>query len=259
MLLDKGSRFDSRFESKEKLMTTLSVPIRAPLAPTLIASRWHTALLAALFLGFALSGALFQHHAHIEPGALQQHPNTVPLYLSLIVMEWGLVLYVWRGIRRSGTTTLREMIGGRWACPSDVLTDVVIALGCWGIWRLFEFSWNHWLGVGHAASIDTLEPRSVAEGVLWIGVSISAGICEELVFRGYFQRQFTAITRSASLALVLQAALFGIGHGYQGMEACVKIAIFGVGFALLASWRKSLRPGMLAHAWTDIASGLLGF
>ena len=89
-------------------------------------------------------------------------------------------------------------------------------------------------------------------------LSISAGFSEELVFRGYLQRQLTALTGRASLALLLQAAVFGVAHGYQGTRACLSIAIYGVLFTLLALWRKSLRPGMIAHAWTDIAGGLLG-
>jgi hypothetical protein len=31
-----------------------------------------------------------------------------------------------------------------------------------------------------------------------------------------------------------------------------RIMLFGVLFGLLAVWRKSLRPGMIAHAWSDI-------
>jgi len=98
----------------------------------------------------------------------------------------------------------------------------------------------------------------VAEILLWIGVSISAGICEELVFRGYFQRQFHAYTHSRWIALFLQAMLFGISHGYQGTVACVKIVIFGLLYGSLALWRKSLRPGKMAHAWSDILSGIFG-
>jgi membrane protease YdiL (CAAX protease family) len=94
--------------------------------------------------------------------------------------------------------------------------------------------------------------------VLWVLLSISAGISEELVFRGYLQRQLTAFTGRASLALFLQVAIFGIAHGYRGVRNCLAIAIYGALFTLLALWRKSLRPGMIAHAWTDIAGGLLG-
>jgi hypothetical protein len=114
------------------------------------------------------------------------------------------------------------------------------------------------LGAGHAASISPLVPRGVAEGVLWVLLSVSAGISEELVFRGYLQRQLTAFTGRTSLALLLQVTVFGIAHGYQGVQACLVIAIYGALFTLLALWRKSLSPGMIAHAWTDIAGGLLG-
>jgi membrane protease YdiL (CAAX protease family) len=58
------------------------------------------------------------------------------------------------------------------------------------------------------------------------------------------------------MAWVLQALLFGISHGYQGIEACVRIAVYGALFGLLALWRGSLRPGMMAHAGSDILSGI---
>jgi membrane protease YdiL (CAAX protease family) len=93
---------------------------------------------------------------------------------------------------------------------------------------------------------------------LWIALSASAGFCEEAVFRGYFQRQFSALTRSRWAGLVLQALLFGISHGYQGIGAMARIALFGLLYGGLALWRKSLRPGMVAHAWSDVYSGWLG-
>lgn len=226
--------------------------------PKLIAPRWHTALFVALFLALTLSGALFQRAVHSQPGRLVQHPRVVPLYLSLIAMEWGLFFYVWKGgLRRSGTK-LRELIGGRWQSPKDVIADAGLALGLWTVWMIVEKGWDRWLGPAHAASIQTLLPQRAGEILLWVGVSLSAGICEEVVFRGYFQRQFAIFTSSKWIALFLQAGLFGISHGYQGLEACVRIAIFGALYGLLALWRGSLRPGMIAHAGSDILSGIFG-
>jgi len=234
------------------------VPEIASPSPKLVAPRWHTVLLIALFLGLTLSGALFQRQARAQPGSLPQHPNVVPLYLSLIAMEWGLFFFVWKGgLRRSGTT-LRELIGGRWRGPKDVAVDAGLALGLWTVWTIAEKGWDHWFGPAHAASIQTFLPRRGLEILLWVGVSVSAGICEELVFRGYFQKQFEVFTRSIWIALLLQAALFGISHGYQGVEACVKISIFGALYGLLAIWRGSLRPGMIAHSGSDILSGIFG-
>jgi len=239
-------------------MATTAAPRTESPSSKLIAPWWHTASLIALFLGLAVGGAFFQRQARSEPGMLQQHPQVVPLYLSLIAMEWGLVVWVWRGgLRRTGTT-VRELIGGRWASVKDVLVDCGLAIGLWAVWTTVEMTWNRWLGPGHAASIQTFLPQRGLEILLWIGVSISAGFCEELVFRGYFQKQFETFTHSRWIALVMQAALFGVSHGYQGVEACVKIACFGALYGLVAVWRGSLRPGMMAHAGSDILSGIFG-
>jgi membrane protease YdiL (CAAX protease family) len=239
-------------------MASIAVSMNETPAPRLIAPPLHSVLLVALFLGLAVGGAFFQRHAHSQPQMLQRHPEVVPLYLSLIAMEWGLVVYVWRGGLRKTGTKLRELVGGKWADAKDVLVDCGLAIGVWVVWMLVQTAWVLWLGPEHAASIQTYLPQRALEIVLWIGVSISAGFCEELVFRGYFQRQFETFARSRWIALFLQAMLFGIAHGYQGVEACVKIACFGLLYGLLALWRKSLRPGMLAHAGSDILSGIFG-
>jgi membrane protease YdiL (CAAX protease family) len=224
----------------------------------LVAPRWHTVLFVALFLALTLSGALFQREVRSQPGRLLQHPDVVPLYVSLMAMEWGLFFYVWKGgLRRSGTK-LRDLIGGGWRSARDVAVDASLALGLWTVWMIVEKGWEYWFGPEHTASIQASLPRRAVEILLWVGVSISAGICEEVVFRGYFQRQFEVFTRSKWIALVLQAALFGITHGYQGVEACMKIAIFGALYGLLAFWRGSLRPGMIAHSGSDILSGIFG-
>lgn len=123
---------------------------------------------------------------------------------------------------------------------------------------IVQKEWAHLSGPAHAASIQIFLPQRGIEILLWIGVSVSAGICEEIVFRGYFQRQFAVFTHSRWIALFLQAALFGISHGYQGLEACVKISILGALYGLVALWRGSLRPGMIAHAGSDILSGIFG-
>jgi membrane protease YdiL (CAAX protease family) len=224
----------------------------------LLAPRWHTAILVAIFLGLTISGAWFQSAAQARPGMLQQHTQLVPLYLSLIVLEWALFYYVWKGgLQRTGTG-LADVIDGNWSSVRNVAVDVGLAAGLWIVWKLFQTGWDYALGAGHAASIQTMLPTTPIEILLWLGVSLSAGICEEFAFRGYLQRQFTLLTRSAWVALLLQAGLFGISHGYQGIAACVRIAVFGVLYGLFARWRGSLRPGMIGHTGSDILSGIFG-
>ena len=61
----------------------------------------------------------------------------------------------------------------------------------------------------------------------------------------------------AEVAVVLQAVAFGLPHVYQGVRMAAMAAPYGILFGVLALWRRSLRPGILAHAWSDIAARLL--
>ncbi len=228
----------------------------ASLPPKAIAPWWHTSLLISFFLLMAAGGAALQYRARARADLVEHRPDIAPLYLSLLAAEWGLVYYVWKGLRHRGITLL-QFVGGRWKSASAVLLDVALAFGIWILWRGISFLWGRWVGWGHARSIASLTPHGIAESLLWVLLSITAGISEELVFRGYLQRQLTAFTGRASVALFLQAAVFGIAHGYQGVRNCLAIALYGALFTLLALWRKSLLPGMIAHAWTDIAGALL--
>lgn len=236
-------------------MATAAVPTNASPRATLVASPRHTAILVAIFLGLAIVGAVFQSRAHSQHSMLHAHPSVIPLYLSLIAAEWGLVLYVNRGLRQTGTP-LSELIVASQSTRRRVAIDLLIAVCLWGIWMLFQMAWDRWLGPVHAASIRPFLAQRTLEIPVWLALSVSAGFAEELVFRGYFQRQFSALTGSTWLAWALQAVLFGVSHGYQGIEACAKITIYGALFGLVAFWSKSLRPGMIAHALTDAVAGI---
>jgi membrane protease YdiL (CAAX protease family) len=221
-----------------------------------VASWRHTAVLTGVFLALTLGGFLSQRRAGSHGGELLAHRNVLPVYLSLIAAQWGLFYYVWKvGLRRAGVK-LRDVVGGRWAKPEDFVLDAALALGLWAIWMIVQAAWVSLAAPAHAASVSSLLPRRPFEIALWIVLSASAGFCEELTFRGYFQRQFAALTRGRWTGLGLQALLFGVSHGYQGTQACLKITFYGVLFGVVALWRESLRPGMLAHALTDVVAGI---
>jgi uncharacterized protein len=236
-------------------MTEDSVTASGPRSRGFIAPVWHTVLLVTIFLGITIAGALFQRHAQSSSGALQQHPNVVPLYLSLIAVEWLLVYGVWAGIHSRGVR-LADLIGGRWHSAKDILIDIALAIVVWVLWLGIQAGVSRMVP-SHSKSVSALLPQNPLEVVLWIATSLSAGFCEEVAFRGYFQKQFEAMTGSSVAGVTLQAILFGISHGYQGLQAIVMIILFGFLFGILASWRKSLRPGMILHAWADIYAGYL--
>jgi membrane protease YdiL (CAAX protease family) len=102
-----------------------------------------------------------------------------------------------------------------------------------------------------------LAPSTAREAAAWAALCLLVGLVEESVFRGYFQRQFTAWARgNVAIGVVFSALLFGAAHGYQGLRSMVLLAVFGVLFSLLAVARRSLRPCILAHSWNDLFAGL---
>ena len=106
-------------------------------------------------------------------------------------------------------------------------------------------------------SLTQLAPSNGIEIAAWVLLCIIAGIAEESIFRGYFQRQFTAWARGAvAVGVVFSALLFGAAHGYQGARNMVMLAVFGVLFSSLALLRRSLRAGIFAHSWHDLIAGL---
>jgi uncharacterized protein len=237
-------------------MATTTIPVPDS-GRKLIASARHTVGLLLIQLGLAAGGAYLQSRPSAGPNLAPAHGGLVPLYVSMIGLEWGLVWYVWGGIHDKGYRLL-DLVGGRWSDWKNVAADLTIALPFWILWeataRLVQFA----LGESHAKTVQGLLPQTWLEIVLWMALSASAGVCEEIVFRGYFQKQFQAITGSIALAVVLQALIFGAGHAYQGMKQVVVISVLGVLYGLLAAWRKNLRPGMIAHTGSDIVGGLLG-
>jgi membrane protease YdiL (CAAX protease family) len=58
------------------------------------------------------------------------------------------------------------------------------------------------------------------------------------------------------VGVLISAIIFGASHGYEGVPRMILIGIYGLMFGLLAWWRKSLRAGMMAHAWHDAISGV---
>lgn len=224
-------------------------------AGPLLAPKWHTAGLIGILLLAVVFGVWFQRRAEPESVSAPEHRGVIGLYLAALLFDWALFYYVWAFASRSGAT-FQRIVGGRWAGPKDVARDVAIAIPFWVVWQVVAVLMHRLLGPDTAKSIGALLPRSPLEVAVWIAVCATAGFCEEFVFRGYLQQQVHAWTGRAGLALAAQSVCFGIGHAYQGIKNVVVITVLGALYGWLALRRRSTRPGMLAHAWSDLYGGL---
>jgi membrane protease YdiL (CAAX protease family) len=217
-------------------------------------------------VGVVAMGFVAQHApsgvGEAEGGHLASHGKAIPIYLSLIAMDWALLYYCWIGVRRYGGG-LANLSGGRWTSWTGVAVDMGIAVPFWLLWEGVAHGTHRLLsgatGGGSARTVDSLLPQNVPEVLLWVALSGTAGICEELVFRGFLQRQFHAMSGNIVLAVLAQGVVFGLFHSYQGWQNVVVISVLGVLYGALAAWRRNVRANIVLHAWTDVWEGWLKF
>jgi len=115
----------------------------------------------------------------------------------------------------------------------------------------------NYYGFFQAEDISYLLPRSTAEKVFWIILSVCAGITEEICFRGYVISRMSKLTGTVWPGVILGSISFGLGHLYQGMAGVALISLYGIMFCLLFIARGSLVPCMIAHALQDILAAFV--
>lgn len=219
-------------------------------APPPLASRRHTLHFVVIVGGIAGVGLLQARRS------APSHPvSHVPLYLSLAALQLLFVWFVRKGIRAHGYSLL-GLLGRCWRSSSEAATDIVLAVTFVVLLRGLTALLHHVLGPS-LANARFLLPSGTIESLLWAAVAIIAGSCEELIYRGYLQRQLWSLTQSLSVAILLQAIIFATAHLYQGWRPAMLTGVFGLAFGLLAAWRKSIVPGAIAHSLIDIVGGLV--
>ena len=181
--------------------------------------------------------------------------------VSLWLMAGGVALAWTRGDR-----TLAELGLGPLAPPGTALAALLVGVAL----ALYALDCALRLGSAERRAEtrrrwlrDTpFMPRSGREYASFLVMALSAGLCEEVVFRGYLIRYGLALFEPTGLGPVLAvlapALVFGVAHLYQGWSAVARIVVGGVlfGAAFLASG--SLWLPIAAHAGIDAFGGLLG-
>jgi membrane protease YdiL (CAAX protease family) len=99
-------------------------------------------------------------------------------------------------------------------------------------------------------------PKTSTERAVWIVVSITAGVCEEVLYRGWLLSLFAAALGSVWLGLLISSIIFGFAHTYQGRNGILGTGVLGAIFGLLFIFSGSLIPGQVLHAAMDLNNGL---
>ncbi len=104
-------------------------------------------------------------------------------------------------------------------------------------------------------------PRTRREMAHFWALAVTAGICEEILYRGFliwYVARFTgAAPGGLAVAVIVSALIFGLGHLYQGRIGALRVAGLAVVFGGLFVLSESLWIVILLHAYVDIAGGLV--
>ena len=179
---------------------------------------------------------------------LETLPRT-QAYLSSMASLWLLALATLAISRFSG---FRFTDLGITALPPLRTVTLVALLTTAGVAVLFLF---HMAGVREAPVMRELLPHTARDRILFVGVSLTAGICEEIIFRGFLIHVLDTVA-PMSIALLLSSGAFGVAHAYQQPVGALRAALLGLVLAVPFVLYGSIVPAIVAHTAIDLLSGL---
>jgi membrane protease YdiL (CAAX protease family) len=172
------------------------------------------------------------------------------LFISTIVIQWFIFLFIYAavylentGLAGIGFKRLR-LLDFFWAAAFFGASTLILT----GVASLLEL-----IGLPMLGEIKFLIPQDLSGRIVWVVLSLTAGICEETAFRGYLMTRLrlTGKFKSWIIPTIVSALVFGSLHAYQGLPGFIVITIYGAMFSLLFIYTKSIWPGIIAHFFQD--------
>jgi membrane protease YdiL (CAAX protease family) len=233
-------------QDRKELMQSMMTAHQLRVVRTrLIAPVWHTAFMVLLFL------VPFTNWLPLKSwfGVVQR--SDVPfIYIMELQLQWIFFVLMWLGLLMRDSK-FTELIGKLWKTMADGRRDCGLAVVLLLVDVALALLLSYVFGEFYRTPRHTM-PRNLLDLAAILPVMISAGICEEITFRGYLQTQFHRMTGSIWVAIFLQAVIFSLAHGYDQTAAGMFSKFsYGIMTGLLAKWRGSLLPGIVSHSLMD--------
>ncbi|HEX3812547.1 MAG TPA: CPBP family intramembrane glutamic endopeptidase [Mycobacteriales bacterium] len=180
-------------------------------------------------------------------------------YHRTIILEWALVVVALLVIVASGDISPGDLglttpgfTGG--ALPYTLVGFVGLALSTAGLAALRGRVPAAGRAVRGPSAVLDLMPRTTAERRTFAAVAVTAGICEELLYRGFGLAVLAALAPDVGPARTIGVAAvgFGLAHAYQGAAGIVVTAILGGCLAVLFLGTGSLLLPIAYHVLIDL-------
>jgi len=181
----------------------------------------------------------------------------VKTYTWILIMEWGLTLGLlgwWILAGRSLATVGLLPVAAGWQWLAIGLGVAAVVLQIQQMASVLRSPQQLAKVRDKMGELNGLAPQTAGEH-RWFGlVSITAGVCEEMLYRGLLLAVLSPVVGTGS-AVLLSSLIFGLGHAYQGAAGIAKTTLVGLVMALLTVFSGSLFVPMLLHAVIDLTSG----
>ncbi|RLQ94620.1 CPBP family intramembrane glutamic endopeptidase [Falsibacillus albus] len=187
-------------------------------------------LLLCIIIGYPIWDYLYMKHADFS--------NNYKMYWTIIIPQWiftGVFLIYFFATKRSikdlfivSTPILHDQS----AHLKQVFWGVLSTIAIFGLIFLFSKKLKQNLLSYFERQMDSIRfmlPSTFGERLLFALVALTAGFCEEVVFRGVMLYYFNHIDLQLSIIplMIVMSLLFGIVHLYQGWKGVVGTAYMG--------------------------------
>jgi hypothetical protein len=109
------------------------------------------------------------------------------------------------------------------------------------------------------AIAERILPQSVVEMLPYAALAMTAGLCEEFLYRGFAMTALARDGLAVWAVILLSSILFGLAHLYQGSAGLVGTLLVGAVFGMARVKYDSLAPVIFWHTTLDLVAGFAAF
>lgn len=180
----------------------------------------------------------------------------VKAYAGTSVLLWLASVAVWRTVRPGFLYATRPEDAVKGLAGSGVVSGFAVGLIAMLMIQALMIRRNSKLAAAAQKGMKKLDfflPHTSRERAWFAVVSVTAGICEETLYRGFLYHYFRDFWHwGLLLAVLASAVVFGLAHGYQGVSGIVATGAIGGLMAALYLATGSLLAPMIFHALLDL-------
>jgi uncharacterized protein len=243
------------------LLLVTSLQAVAHLCPNVLSSRMPWDILLIFFV----LGVIVPWRGRTRLQQLLAKPRVeaaerLSLYWSTIAFQWiAAAVTAWRAWAHGFTAQqLGLVVPGRLR---------LFAITVCGAALVVTLQWLNLRRMGRSASplrgplqalAERILPQSTTELIPFLALAVTAGLCEEFLYRGFAMAVISRTGLPTAVVIFLSSILFGLAHLYQGRAGFVSTMVLGLLFGISRAALGSLLPVVVWHVGVDVVAGLAG-